>query len=135
LVTVNVTFASKSRKEKHMSLMKDHILLNDLPLFRSVDPDTSREGAKDVRPRQGSQMALLLSAYANHRILGITDEEAGQESGLASRPRCCYWKRCSDLRNAGLIEDTGDRKEGSSGSLMMISRITAKGWEAYNAQR
>ena len=118
-----------------MSLMKDHILLNDLPLFRSVDPDTSREGAKDVRPRQGSQMALLLSAYANHRILGMTDEEAGQESGLAARVRCCYWKRCSDLRNAGLIEDTGDRKEGSSGSLMMISRITAKGWEAYNAQR
>jgi hypothetical protein len=116
-----------------MSLMKDHILLNDLPLFRSVDPDTSREGAKDVRPRQGSQMALLLGAYANHRILGITDEEAGQESGLASRPRCCYWKRCSDLRNAGLIEDTGDRKEGSSGSLMMISRITAKGWEASTA--
>jgi len=118
-----------------MSLMKDHILLNDLPLFRSVDPDTSREGAKDVRPRQGSQMALLLSAYAQHRIFGLTDEQAGQESGLASRPRCCYWKRCSDLRNAGLIEDTGDRKEGSSGSLMMISRITAKGWEVYNAQR
>ena len=118
-----------------MSLMKDHILLNDLPLFRSSDPDTSVEGAKDVKPRQGSQMALLLSAYAQHRIFGLTDEQAGQESGLAQRPRCCYWKRCSDLRNAGLIEDTGDRKEGSSGSLMMVSRITAKGWEAYNAQR
>jgi hypothetical protein len=113
-----------------MSLMKDHLL--DLPLFRSADPDTSREGAKDVKPRQGSQMSQLLAVYANARI-GLTDEEAGERSGLADKPRCCYWKRCSDLRRLGLIEDSNTRRAGSSGSDMMVCTITAKGLEIYRA--
>jgi len=112
-----------------MSLMKDHLL--DLPLFRSLDPETSSQGAKDVRPRQGSQAMLLLTEYANARI-GLTDEEAGQRSGLAERG-AGYWKRCSDLRRLGLIEDSHTRREGSSGSDMMVCTITAKGLETYRA--
>jgi hypothetical protein len=113
-----------------MSLMKDHT--HDLPLFRSADPDTSRDGAKDVLPRRGSQAWALLNEYANARI-GLTDEEAGIRSGLAVNPRCCYWKRCSELRAIGLIEDSHTRRQGSTGSTMMVCTITAKGLEAYRA--
>jgi len=113
-----------------MSLMKDHTY--DLPLFRSADPDTSRDGAKDVLPRRGSQAWALLNEYANARI-GLTDEEAGIRSGLAVNPRCCYWKRCSELRASGLIEDSNTRRQGSTGSTMMVCTITAKGLEAYRA--
>ena len=106
-------------------------LMYDLPLFRDADPDTSRKGAADVRPRQGSQAMLLLATYANARI-GLTDEEAGQRSGLAERG-AGYWKRCSDLRRLGLIEDSHTTRTGSSGSEMRVCTITAKGLETYRA--
>ena len=101
--------------------------LDDLPLFRTDDPDTSAAGAKDVKPRQGSQVWQLLEQYGNYRQ-GLTDEEAGVFSGLAQR-RACYWKRCSDLRNLGLIEDCKVRRAGTSGSMMMVCVITTKGLE------
>jgi hypothetical protein len=124
-------FQEHQNKGNNMSLMKDFALLQDLPLFRDADPDTSRQGAADVRPRQGSQAMQLLTEYAHARI-GLTDEEAGQRSGLAQRG-AGYWKRCSDLRRLGFIEDSHTTRPGSSGSEMMVCIITVKGLEAYRA--
>ena len=103
--------------------------LDDLPLFRATDPDTSVKAAQDVRLRQASQIYQVLEQYINHRQ-GLTDEEAGVFSGLAQR-RACYWKRCSDLRKLGFIEDTGVRREGTSGSAMMVCVFTPAGFEAF----
>jgi len=100
----------------------------DLPLFRATDPDTSRDGGKAVQPRRGSQQAILLEAYAQAR-LGLTDEEAGMRSGLATKPKCCYWKRCSELRHAGLIEDCKVRRNSTAGSPQMVCVITNAGLE------
>ena len=111
-----------------MSLMKDHLL--DLPLFRVTDPGTSAKGAKDVKPRRGSQTSLLLNMYASYKITGLTDEEAGIWTGLADMPKCCYWKRCSELRALGLIADTGNTRLSSAGSAMMVCRITVAGLDA-----
>ena len=102
-------------------------MFDDLPLFRSTDPATSRKGAQDVLPRRDSQQGQLLRVYGTHRINGLTDEQAGELSGLAQKPKCCYWKRCSELRQKGLIEDTGNEAMSSAGSPMMICRLTAKG--------
>ena len=102
-------------------------MFDDLPLFRSADPVTSRQGAKDVLPRRDSQQGQLLAVYRNQP--GLTDEEAGQLSGLAAKPKCCYWKRCSELRAKGLIEDTGDTRFSSAGSAMRVCRITQRGAE------
>jgi hypothetical protein len=104
-------------------------MFDDLPLFRSTDPATSRRGAKDVLPRRDSQQGQLLRVYGTHRINGLTDEQAGDLSGLAQKPKCCYWKRCSELRQKGLIEDTGNEAMSSAGSPMMICRLTVKGAE------
>ena len=103
--------------------------LDDLPLFRATDPDTSVKAAQDVRLRQASQIYKVLEQYISHRQ-GLTDEEAGVFSGLAQR-RACYWKRCSDLRKLGFIEDTGVRREGASGSAMMVCVFTPAGFEAF----
>ena len=105
---------------------------SDLPLFRISDSDTSREGARNVQPRKGSQMHLLLNAYAQHSEVGLTDEDAGNVTYLSSNPRCGYWKRCSDLRNLGLITDTGKRRDSSNGCQMMVCVITDLGWQALS---
>jgi hypothetical protein len=109
---------------------------DELPLFRAQDTPTSRAGAQHVRLRLKSQQALLLAVYAYPQAInGLTDEEAGYLSGLAEQPRCCYWKRCSELRHKGLIRDTGRTREGSSGSYMMLCEITDAGLAEFGRLR
>jgi hypothetical protein len=119
---------AQPEKEKHMGTYKQ-LLIDDLPLFRVSDPDTSEAAAKDVKLRRGSQCAVLLEEYFTNR-LGLTDEEAGVKSGLASK-RSCYWKRCSDLRRMGYIVDTGIRRQQSTGSKGMVCVLTQKGLDWF----
>jgi hypothetical protein len=107
---------------------KETNMFEDLPLFRSADPITSALGAGDVKPRRTTQAMQLLAEYA-HRD-GLTDEEAGVFSGLLARPKCCYWKRCSELRAKGLIAPTGVTRLSSAGSAMQVCAITAEGRKA-----
>jgi hypothetical protein len=71
---------------------------------------------------------VLLSFYGQSSI-GLTDEQAGVLAEEADHKIVGYWKRCSDLRRAGLIEDIGVRRELSSGSKGMVCVITAAGRE------
>ena len=98
------------------------------PLHRKSDEATSIQGAKDVKFRRTSQAMLLLIEYRNH---DLTDEEAGARSGLLRRSRC-YWKRCSDLRDAGYIVKTGATRIGSSGSAQNVCAITPEGLAALD---
>jgi hypothetical protein len=102
-------------------------MFDDLPLFRSADPITSALGAGDVKPRRTTQAMLLLAEYQHG---GLTDEEAGMASGLALKPKCCYWKRCSELRAGGFIIPTGETRLSSAGSAMQVCEITEVGEEA-----
>lgn len=88
------------------------------PLHRKTDPVTSMKGARDVAPRAGSQKALLLEQYRLAYPGGLTDEEAAAAAGLHTGA----WKRCSDLRNADLIEPTGETRKSSAGSEAMVCR-------------
>jgi hypothetical protein len=106
---------------------KGDIMFDDLPLFRSADPITSVLGAGEVKPRRRSQAMLLLAEYLHG---GMTDEEAGMASGLALKPKCCYWKRCSELRAMGLIIPTGETRLSSAGSAMQVCEITEEGEKA-----
>ena len=102
-------------------------MFDDLPLFRSADPITSALGAGDVKPRRTTQAMLLLAEYQHG---GLTDEEAGMASGLALKPKCCYWKRCSELRAGGFIIPTGETRLSSAVSAMQVCEITEVGEEA-----
>ena len=102
-------------------------MFDDLPLFRKEDPITSALGAGEVKPRRRSQAMLLLAEYLHGEM---TDEEAGMASGLALKPKCCYWKRCSELRAMGLIIPTGETRLSSAGSAMQVCEITEEGEKA-----
>lgn len=100
-------------------------IIFDLPLFRSSDPETSRQ----VSPmRIGSHRAILLAIYAD-ATLGLTDEEAAFQASSQGHEIKGYWKRCSDLRTAGLIHDLGIRKTLSTGSQGIVCAITQAGFD------
>jgi hypothetical protein len=94
-------------------------------LSRRSDPGTSHAAARSLPNRQ-TLMALLLRAY---RDRGLTDEEAARVAGV---DRESGHKRCSDLRNAGLIEPlmwNGKvvTRAGSSGRQQRVCVLTADG--------
>jgi hypothetical protein len=93
---------------------------------RASDPPTSREAAasRDNRMRWGSQRHVLLCAYAAHG--SMTDEQAAKEAGLLPG-RACFWKRCGELRDLGLIAETGETRISDSGNDVLVSGITAQG--------
>jgi hypothetical protein len=95
---------------------------------RTDDGQTSAEGAKAIKVRAGSQRELILGQYFMSEDL--TDEEAGRLSGLDLRPRCCYWKRCSELRQAGYIKPTGEMRLAGTGVLQQVCKITEAGLNA-----
>ena len=79
---------------------------DDLPLFRNTDPEGSVNGAKHIKLKRTSQAMRLLAVYAQNPIMGLTDEEASSQAGILHG-----WKRCSDLRRLGLIEDAATQRE------------------------
>ena len=98
---------------------------------RSTDPITSHEAALSVTVRAGSQQAQLLQAYADAGALGLTDDEAGVNTGLAAKPGCCWWKRCSELRQAGYIVPIGNvTRLSRAGENQQVCGITNAGIEA-----
>jgi hypothetical protein len=92
---------------------------------RRDDYATSKAGARSVSFRAGTQKARLLAAFADAGPVGLSDDEAAQRAGLA--PTTCYWKRCGELREVGLIRFTGEERPGSAGVDRMVSVITDAG--------
>jgi len=102
-----------------------------LPLWRfarNSDPATSKgvAGEKKNRVRWGSQRHLILEEFS--RVADLTDEEAGIASGLHQK-HACYWKRCGELRDFGLIADKGITRKSLSGNDVIVSSITLQGLE------
>lgn len=90
---------------------------------RNSDPLTSQKAAKQILVRAGNQRHVLLTAYGEFDEL--TADEAMRRAGVSERS--CYWKRISELREAGFIEATGAERPGESGTSQMVCRITLKG--------
>jgi hypothetical protein len=99
-------------------------LVNGWLGVRANDPETSTKAAQSLGVRAGSQRAKLLAQYVEN---SMTDEEAGHASGLALLPKCCYWKRCSELRQAGYIATTGVSRPSSAGVDQQVCSITQAG--------
>ena len=98
------------------------------PMARNTDPATSHNGARSVTIRKNSQKHELLAVFARteHRFTGLTSWDAGELSGLADRPGCCYWKRISELAADGYLEPIGTRRV-ATGEEQRVYRITDKG--------
>lgn len=95
------------------------------PTARSTDPRTS-DGTKTYSLKAGTQRARLLETFGRWPDDGLTDEQA-MEKTQGVNPNSEYATRCSELRHAGWIEDTGRDRKGNSGTPRIVSRITEKG--------
>lgn len=96
---------------------------------RITDPVTSHQAAASVVKRAPTQRILLLATYGREAA-GLTDEEAATISGVIEKRTACWWKRCSELRHAGLLADTGRTRTSMAGEQRMVCVITAAGREA-----
>lgn len=97
---------------------------------RTSDPDTSRVAERVVKVKAGTQRALLLVAFNDYDCTaqgcGLTDEQAMKAApGVSAASE--FAKRCSELREGGFIEPTGETRLGAAGTPRIVSRITAKG--------
>lgn len=85
---------------------------------RPTDPWTSDHADGSVRGVAATQRELILAVYRTNPN-GLTDEEAADIAGV----RGCWWKRCSELRQQGMIFDTGRVRAGSAGRPRIICAI------------
>lgn len=95
------------------------------PTARPSDPRTSQKWNPDTM-RPGTQSHRLLETFGRWPDDGLTDEQAMEKAEGVS-PLSEYAKRCSDLRTAQLIVDTGKDRKGGSGLDRIVCRITPKG--------
>lgn len=99
---------------------------------RRTDPGTSHAAGAAVTVRAGSQRHRLLEAFAlelAEDMGGLTDENAMHlAEGVTVTSE--YAKRCSELREAGFLEPTGETRKGASGMDRIVSRITDAGRRA-----
>jgi hypothetical protein len=79
-----------------------------------------------------SQRGRILLAYWEAGSSGFTDDEAAQAAKIPDRS--CWWKRSSELRQAGLIEPIKDADDNPmtrlsefSGSARVVCVITPEG--------
>lgn len=93
---------------------------------RRSDPETSHDGAEAVRWRSGNHKIAILNAY-RHTGKPLSDREAWQNSALRDKHSCCWWKRCSELRDLGMIEVVSTTVCQATGSRVQRCAITDKG--------
>jgi len=92
---------------------------------RRNDRDGSVRGAGSVAYRASSQKYRLLVAFHMAGEHGLTDDEAAL---MVALDRSCFWKRCGELRQDGMIVDTGTTRTGPLfGEQRMVSTVTALG--------
>ena len=86
------------------------------PRVRRTDPDTSREAAAPDRARDRDRAYAALSRAVD----GLTDFELAAAIG---RQQTSAGKRRGELRDAGLVVDSGVRRPAPSGSSAIVWRV------------
>lgn len=97
---------------------------------RAEQPETSANAAGLSLGRRGSQRVRLAEAHAAHPG-GLTDEEAATIAGID--PRSTPWRRCGELRDLGVLADTGRRRPTSLGADAVVWALTDLGRAAVAA--
>lgn len=95
-------------------------LFEQQPVTRTTDPETSHKAERQHAPKRETQAIKILRAYAYFGPM--TDEQAAERAKIVGG-----WKRCADLRNAGLIAPTDRTAQTSMGAEARVCAITPKG--------
>lgn len=59
----------------------------------------------------------IYAEYVRAGDRGLTDDEAALASGMLDT---CYWKRCNELRQDGLIVDSGHKRMGFKNRMRIV---------------
>lgn len=96
------------------------------PVARRSDPGTSHQAAERVMPIAGTDRMNVLIAHWHNRMTGLTDFELAHH---LNRQQTSVGKRRGELRDAGMIAPTLDKRSAPSGSPALVWKITQKGIE------
>jgi hypothetical protein len=96
------------------------------PAARTSDPDTSHKAAERALSRGSEDRKQALEAHRAHPE-GLTDFELGD---LVNRQQTSAGKRRGELRDLGLVRDSGARRASPSGSSAIVWQITEEGKNA-----
>lgn len=88
-----------------------------------TDPETSHQAAELARLNKTRDQELVLRIHAQHPF-GLTDFEL---AAFAGRQQTSLGVRRGELRSAGLIDKTEERRPSPSGSPCVVWRITRAG--------
>lgn len=88
------------------------------PVARRTDPETSHQAAAIAELKAVGNRALALSTLRAHPA-GLTDFELAELTGLQQNS---VGKRRGELRDAGLVEDSGERRPSTTGSPAIVWR-------------
>lgn len=86
-------------------------------MYRDSDPDTSISAAKQTNIRKGLKIALQALIEAEN---GLTDHELAAITGYQQNS---IGKRRTDLRNLGLVRDSGIRRKAPSGAKAIVWEV------------
>lgn len=89
---------------------------------RADDPDTSRAAADSIRPVLGLECQRVLDVVKLDSWGGATAWEVVRNLALhgIERDQNVVARRLSDLRDAGLVVDSGLRRPGRSSRLLIV---------------
>jgi hypothetical protein len=87
------------------------------PSARRTDPDTTQASAVAHAELRRRDQARALAALRSAGVTGLTDFELGDRIG---RQQTSAGKRRGELRDAGLVRDSGRRRKAPSGSLAIV---------------
>jgi len=120
--------------------MTDLTLFDDLPgaalgpsrRYRATGPATSRQAAESLSPEAlGREQGRVLKAIWMLQGEAIRDQVATH----LSADRSCVSRRITDLRDGGLVVDTGRTRPGPSGRQQIIWSLTVEGRKRAEAMR
>jgi len=86
---------------------------------RRSDPVTSQAAGTMNRPQRRGHREILLEAI--QRLGRCTAREAFEACQLP--PRCCYWKRVSELEQGDLIRVAGQRLDPETNSQCQVYEV------------
>lgn len=89
-------------------------------MHRVPDRETSIAAARSVAGKAGTGRAIALETLRAHPD-GLTDEELSRITGIYMNS---IGKRRTELTQAGLVRDSGIRRESSRGSRMIVWKAT-----------
>lgn len=104
--------------------------MSDGAFARFSDPTTSAEAAESVSVAKAEM--VVLNQLLKRPVRGATSDEMADITGIA---RVTVSPRFRPLERKGLIEDSGERRKGTSGRTSIVWRPTNRAVSLYAASQ